>query len=323
MPSTAFGPLVEPGWPNLPQSDLGTKFVNAFAIGTEISRRKQALENQLAGMALKAQAMENQTQLREMQFGLAQQRLEFDRDKALQNAEFARERLGMADQTLGLRQAMFDAKQQKLSDAAEGTANLFNAEASLAEEGIHPGDKNFEAEYLRRISNTGAPPSVISAAARTALSNHYAQVRNRERDFDAQMKAFRERFGAEVFGNPMIQDVSVLGDPKSLPDDTTTTGVWPFRETKPTGKKLVSSVDPSGVALNKPVSLSVLEKYKKQYDQLIAGKNDIPLTHDHSDLGVYSQPANTMRERAQRIQSDPTASTAAKAAAEKWLRDNP
>lgn len=300
-------PWVEPGWPNLP--DQGMAMVSAFNAGQQISAKRQQLENQLAAMAIRQQNMELMAGLREAEFN--------------RRLEQGNQRLEIEQQTANLKDLIHQDAQNKLVNATEGTANLLNAEAQLADEGIKPGDKNFEAEYLRRIANTGAPNSVINAARRTQLMNHFAVTKNKEKELEANLKEFRERYGAEVLGNPRLQDVSILSDPSKLPDQVTNKGSWWSPKYEPTGNKLVPTFDYTGKPTTKPVSTQVLQKFKSEYESILKKKDDIPIIQDHPDMGVYAKPAGTLREKALRYRDDPNIGEATKAAAEKWLRENP
>ena len=68
-PLVGYEPQMEQ--PLMPKDqDLGTKFVNAFARGTEISRRRQQLENQLESLSLQNQRLQMQDEWKDREFDL-------------------------------------------------------------------------------------------------------------------------------------------------------------------------------------------------------------------------------------------------------------
>src|SRR5215471_14005232 len=102
-------------------------FANAARSAADINLKKGQLQRQLEAMALKSQHDDAMMALREQQFGLAQQKVEWERDKALQSLQFAGAREDIAYKTLGLRQSIFDAKQAADTRGIEGTQKAFDA----------------------------------------------------------------------------------------------------------------------------------------------------------------------------------------------------
>ena len=306
MPSTAFGPLIEPAatYPGAAQPpDLGQKFLNAFYIGSEINRRKQQLENQLAIAALKAQQQENMMSLREQQFGLAQQKADWQHQKDMQMVEFAGERMGLGQQALDIKQAIFDRETQKRSDEGEAVQKFFQNEAEMAQRGIRPGTENYETELFNSMP-PNLPASLRNNILKTRLTENVNTANNMERQNAVAMDSFAKRVGREVFGTPTIQDFTILKDPDSLPSKWTQEGVWPFKTTKIDPKiKLVPSYDPGDVQTIKEVPLSTLKSFKKEYEDLLEQKSHLPVLHDHPDLGVSTKPRNLRAEALDYIKS--------------------
>src|SRR5262245_32119069 len=107
MAGGPYGPLVEPGWPStLPSApDLGQKFLSGFAMGSEINRRKQQLEQQLEKMALENKRMEINQDLREREFQFKMGQAETMNQFRQQQLE---SRLGQADFMNWYRQQQLD-----------------------------------------------------------------------------------------------------------------------------------------------------------------------------------------------------------------------
>ena len=171
-----------------------------------------------------------------------------------------------------------------------GTESLLSADAELAERGIRPGNPQYEPEVARIVAQAaklGARNTTTSAFWRTAMINHAAVTNHMQKDYDTSLKSFRERFGTEVFGSPGIQDLTILENPQSLPDEPTPyKHFYSWEKEKPTGNKVITSYDAGGNAVSKIVPLKKIEGFRKEYSQLLDRQKDIPILHDHSDVGV-------------------------------------
>jgi hypothetical protein len=270
--------------------------MNAFYIGTEINRRKQQLENQLTIAAMKAQQQQGMMAIREQQFGLALQKADWQRDKDLQTMEMARDRMGLGQQALDIRQAIFDRETQKRSDEGAAVEKLYQNEAEMAQSGIIPGTENYETQLFNSMP-PNLPASLRNNYLKTRLTENVNRVNNVTKENTIAMDSFAKRVGREVFGTPTIQDFTILKDPDSLPSKWTQEGTWPFKTTKIDPKiKLVPSYDPGGNVTTKDVPLSTLKSFQKEYEDLLEQKKHIPVLHDHPDLGVSAKPRNLRAE---------------------------
>ena len=321
MPSTAFGPLVEPGWPDLKGPDMGQKFLAGAALGAEMNRRKQALENQLALYALKAQQMENQNSIRERQFELATQVADWKHEKDVQGLNDASRRIDLARDGMDLREQAFNFKTEKERQRQEGVAGIFNALSELDAEGIKPGDPNYEREVLSRTAPFAAtaPSAVVNNVQRNALNKHNDAIKQSRIAFDSEQRQFYNDIGRVLYGgNTLTQNLDPILHPEKLPDETSGgIGGWsigPYKN-KPTGNKIVTGPDGKKAT----VSMKDINDLKKRWDAITARRNSIPSPVDRADLGVFKDQPITLQQKAERALIDPNASPEAKAAAHKYL----
>lgn len=105
-----FGPYEQPGWPStLPYFQPAKTFQNAFAIGAEINRRKQQMENQMMQMSMRAQQNDIMTQIRVA-----------DYQRKLEQGD---QRLALGLGALNMREAALDLKRQTDQENMESITN--------------------------------------------------------------------------------------------------------------------------------------------------------------------------------------------------------
>lgn len=131
-----YGPYEQPGWPSsLPYFKPAETFRNAFAITSEINRRKQQLENQMMAMSLRAQQSEIANQIKVAEF-----------QRKLDQGD---QRLALAEQGMNLRalvdQHRFDIQGEKLDQAAKIVKETGEFSQYVDETGVSHDDPAFPA----------------------------------------------------------------------------------------------------------------------------------------------------------------------------------
>lgn len=197
MPSTAFGPLVEPGWPStLPgPPDLGQKFLNAFAIGSEINRRKQQLENQLAGMAIREHQNEMMNQFREAEY-----RRKLDQGD---------QRIYLAEQGRNLQQQIFDWKVNKDQETIQDVSDLASGITSL---NLDPADPKRPSAIWDIISKNPRAAKIAPGLIKDAFGSYNNAIRTKE----SQLKQERSDLMQDVknsVGRGQTADLDLLYNP--------------------------------------------------------------------------------------------------------------
>lgn len=173
-----YGPYEQPGWPStLPYFKPAETFRNAFAIGSEINRRKQQLENQMMAMSLRAQQNEIMNELRVADF-----------QRKLEQGD---QRLEMAQQAMNLKDTIFQWKQQKDKDTMDDIGNLAQGLGEISLDPADPGRPN-------------AIMDVISRNARGAKAAPFL-VKDAFGNYNMATRAVRNKFSADY--NDFIKEV--------------------------------------------------------------------------------------------------------------------
>jgi len=195
MPSTAFGPLVEPAatYPGAAQPpDLGRTFVNAFAIGSEINRRKQQLENQMAAMALRQQQNEITNQLRESEF-----------ERKLDQGN---QRLEMAQAGQNLRDSIFNwkvAKDQETMDDISGAAQ------GLGAINLDAADPKRPSAIWDVIQHNARAAKAMPSLFKDAFNNYNTAARTVQSKYDHDYRDFIQDVKNTV-GKGQITDLNLI-----------------------------------------------------------------------------------------------------------------
>lgn len=290
MAGTAFGPLVEPGWPNLQGPDLARNFLSGAQLGASINAKQRALENQLAGLTLKAQAMEYDHELDRAKFGLAQDKLQMQADRNAALLDIAHANLGLREQTANLAVT-------KYNDLVEGKSGLVEAQAILDSEHLHPGDEG----YIERFNQLTAPiigkvpTSTLNAVQRSVYNNNNAAIKEKQQYLNSDTKHFTSEASGILYGNanPVNPDLTPVIDYEKLPNKWSGGG-WFGGDVKidPT-VKLVPQTD----GTEREVAVSELRRLNARYKELDGIRQSLAKRHvvDRPDLGVHG--GDTIRIR--------------------------
>jgi hypothetical protein len=340
MPQTAFGPLVEPGWPSsLPgPPDLGKIFLNAAYLGSEMSRKKQQLENQLQLYALKAQQSEGQMALQEQKFGLAQQAMDLRHEKDVQDIEKTRDAMQRGWESLGLREQQLDinkSREDRIAEhqkkIADGALGALQTQGEMG--GKDPLDPGYVTDYYSTlIKNTGGnlPPATVNSILRNVKNDRNQKLAQAEKANADELKYFQERVGSELYGNPKITNPDPYLHPEKYGDEPkpqTWSDWFQGAPRQTTGNKLIPIRDPSTgkVIDTRKASVDDLTRYNKEYRDIVARGQKLPRQEADPSLGVY--PVNDLPrndyERALRWRNDATADPKVRAAATRYLEQHP
>lgn len=314
MPSvqTAFGPIVEPGWPStLPKPDIADKFVAGAALGAQMNLKRQNLERQLQELALKNQNLEFQHYNDTRNFLLKQSLGEERNDIARQRMEGWREQALMSNerlnQELALHQREQDRKEQNADmkwmqeDAKYRAAQI---PYELDKEGVERGTAEWLKRYNEKRSGIyGLPNAVSTAIDRNAFNAYNVDAeRARKAEIDKE-KAYYRDVQDKVWGDGITTDLNPIFHPEQY--DKELKGTYGFR--KPTGNIIIGKVKtPSGEVKKRVINPSVLTEMNKRWYELEAEKQKIgkPVIDPH--VGVYPGRPETDQEKATRILRDTT-----------------
>jgi hypothetical protein len=301
---SAFGPIVEPGWPStLPGSpDLAGAFLNAARIGSENNARQQRLENQLAYYAMRTQGMQNIGQMREQQFGLAQQRMQQQmenqaaalglRQQAMdQNASFQNQRIDIGNKGMDIRQQLLDLAGQKVADRQEGSAGVLQAQQDMANQGINPGDPNYYNAFNQALiaNNANKSPVEMRAAMALAARTQNSAAFNLTKVNEAEYNAFMQNYGNTVGRSKNFTDLTPILNPGAYQPETKTTGGFLGfgGTTTPTGNITIPLLNAQGRQVGKnAVPASTLADLNAQYQAIMQRRNQIPHRINDPSLGV-------------------------------------
>lgn len=228
MASTAFGPLVEPGWPNLPVSDLGTKFINAFALGSEINRRKQQMENQLAAMAIRERQNEMMNQYREAEF-----RRKLDQGE---------QRIMLAEQGRNLQNEIF---QWKVNKDQETQEDIMGLAQGLGKIKLAPDDPNRPSAIWDVIQNNSRAAKAAPGLIKDAFGNYNSATRSRQSKWAQDYNDFLKDFKNSV-GRGQFTDLNLIYNMDNWKTDPKKPGMlWaeiPTTQTGPDGQPIKTAV---------------------------------------------------------------------------------
>lgn len=277
MASTAFGPLVEPGWLNVPQNDLGEKFVRAFAMGTEINRRKQQLENQLAAMAIRERQNEMMNQFRQA-----------DYERKLSQGE---QRIALAEQGRNLQNEIFNWKVMKDQETQDDIMGLAQGIGAIK---LDKSDPKYPSAVWDVIASNSRAAKVAPGLIKDAFGNYNTAARAAQSKWAQDYNNFVKDVKNSV-GRGQLTDMNFLynmdnwkTDPKK-PDmlwaevPTTTPG--------PDGKPVKSAVTlPASKVLALHNELLDLDKRHKDMPQQVS--NEYVKAEDSGYSELKPLPAN-------------------------------
>jgi hypothetical protein len=326
MPSTAFGPLVEPAatYPGAAQPpDLGQRFLSGFYMMSEVNRRKQQLENQMAAMALRQQQNDINNSIRE-----ADLRRKLDQNEAL-NAYRDREQ--------NTKDMIFN---WKVAKDQEGMDDIAGAAQGLSSISLDPADPNRPAAIWKVIENNSRAAKLAPGMFKSAFDTYNTAsrtVRSRfDHDYNDFLKDVKNNIGVGqstdlnlLWNINQWQEKWVDKEGRDLPHQPSEQ--YPAPPGAHKTEDLYAKIPtigaggvPGEVYVTRPATKimalrnRMLELDKRATNMPSQVNNEYATPQTVNDV----KPA-TMRDRAMSIQSDPGATSAAKAAAEKWLKDNP
>jgi hypothetical protein len=307
MPSvqSAFGPIVEPGWPStLPGApDLHGALMSAIQLKTQMNLKQQQLENQAMLYASRYENSERARELAGMKFEQQRQVDQWNHEKTLANEDYKyrqlddlnthRERVYELRELDQKRQnTETDLKIQKYEEGKKGAQYLRDVEAQLYREGLSEEDAAYwprRTELLQLIPGDAKyPSSELSAANRLAKYKSNVRGFDKRKQLKEDYEAWQKDMGNTVWGTEQLTDPWPVFYPKDLKPQMTGGG-WdpPFgrKEQKPTGKLIVNTWGPDG-AYEKYVDPAELRRLRQEHRALEERKKRISPQFNDPTLNI-------------------------------------
>lgn len=323
---TAFGPIVEPGWPDLKGPDMGAKFLSGAYIMGNINAKRQALENQMAQYALKIQGMEQENSLKEKKYELDKQALEQRGDVGFWRADIAERRLGLQGD---IAQSVVDEKQKKI----DGNRAVINAVTSMYQDGIGKDDPRYGDELPRRVISASpyADQALIRQVLQANLGDYNLNANRQDQALIHREKMFLDKMGSKLYGDPTLHLTGPIEDPSQYPEEKTggsyfgPFGLPTFKKSKEelTGYRTGTITLPSGETVEKKFKTTDLTTLAKEWKAIQEAKSKRLPSVDLPSFGIYSKPAASAAERSRRIVADPDEDPQKRAAAQFYLDQHP
>lgn len=260
--------------------------MNAFYMGTEISRKRQALENQLEAMALKNQQTQFLDQIREKEY-------ERKLDQGQQRLELMAQGRDLSDQlkTLQIEKlsgAMTKAS-QIASDVSEGKDEALQA-GSTATDPANPYYVSTRLSILNRypgLKTEGWSYDKI-------VNEHNAALRATRTNQQAERSAFLKKVASDVIKDSSVDAGAILSDPnRALPGFKTV--ATPDEKKQGIEPPVLPNIDPK---TGKMVSTALDERGQMRTFEKDAKGNYIPA---YQQVFQLQSPAGSPNPRYARI----------------------
>lgn len=229
-----FGPLVAPGWPNLQGPDIAGAFLHAFTVGAANANRQRQLENQLAGMSLRAQIAENRHALDEDKFNLAVRNADFQHSLDTQKFGILQDYQNVREERAKAYVDNIETALKRKVDQDDAKEKIMGIGPQLTSEGFTPGTQAYLSEYQKRAApiSGSLPTSAWNAIQRDLHTNYNADALRYRRDFDAEERSLNHDIGAQIWNNPNKYDPTPLLFPdkfaatKTAPGSRSISNLW-------------------------------------------------------------------------------------------------
>jgi hypothetical protein len=334
---TPYGPLVAPAIPE--GTDVATPFMNAFQVAAQNNAKQRSLENQMQRYALQAQQTYNERLLDWAKFGQAQTRLENDRDQKQRMYELAVGNANNKDKLYELRDENLQFRINKEFEQGDAKANADRAVNEVEIGGILPGDPKYPSQahmaiqpYIAKMPTQAYDHTVDSIAAR-----HNVAAANKWKAYNMQKQMYEQDVGGTLgYDVNLRPNTAAVYNPQSLLTPKKTGGFFgygakPLKDEKGDPIYEVTLKDATGATHPATITMTQINDLRKRdkdieamHDQL-PGMMVGPTTKPPADLAnVNVDPqAAILHQRARQALADPNASSDARAAAQKYLQDNP
>ena len=301
--------------------------LNAWSMATQIKQKRNELEQRMAETVAHDRQLEIENKFTKDRLGLELMRIQSE-------AGYRQNELGIQQQRIGIEKnnsdRQVDALKYKMNQgdkAGEARHQLSMIQSQLDEEGIPRGTRQWREEYDKRSAPYIAdlPGSQYNAAMRYVQSNQQNVINQETKNQENREYAFQKKVGAQLFGNAGVSDLGPVINPGSLEDETKTEGKFWHTEVKTgTGNKKIyyQDLQTGKKTFVRNATWKELTDLHNEWQSLNKSRGELSDPINDPDTGVQP-PARTLKERAQRISTDPNASNQAKAAAEKYLKENP
>lgn len=329
---TAFGPIVEPGWPDLKGPDMGAKFLSGAYIMGNINAKRQELENKMAMYALKMQQMEGEDSLKEKRYQLAVDTLQ-------SNIQHKDQMLELQGRGADAKDAMVQLALNKFDQRNAGDKAMFDAATNVLTT-VPKDDERFPNAFLQAVTSNArdADPAKARMLIQTNVNDYNINANRQDTALAHREKMLLDKIGSKLYGDPTLHFTDPIEHPELYPEEMTGGGsTWsnikkwatgqPYGEDegppKKSGIRTGSVTLPTGDTKEVKFKTTDLTELTKQWQALQKAKDKRLPTVDMPEYGVYAKPADSPRERAQRILADPDSDPAKRQAAQFWLDQHP
>lgn len=337
---TPYGPLVAPDVPEGINPQV--PFMTAFQIAANNNAKQRALENQLQHYALQAKKSEIDRTLDWAKFGLAQDRLEKDKNHAQQMYELGVMNSNIRDKMWqtrdeGMQNRLLQAQQQVQAKSATEQA-LQNLEAS----GVVPGSKDYVSEALKAIGPQvgNLPNAVYDRTIDGIASRHNAAGVQKWRYYNMQRQLHEQNVGQQLGYDANLKPLeAAIYNPGVVLKPKMEGGLFGYGQHQAKDEKgnPVWETELKDYASGKShpatVTQTMLNKLKEEADALEQLHDDLPgfiqTSTNKTNVQVDGHDADVspetirLRKTSLRALQDPGASAAAKTAAQAWLDAHP
>jgi hypothetical protein len=283
-------------------------------------------------MSLKAQSDAADNERKDGMYQLAVERLQSSNQFKDQELELKRQAGDARDARV---QLAFD----KFDQRNAGNKALFDAANNVLTT-IPKDDERFPNAFVQAVTNNArdADPAMYRTLIKTNIDDYNINANRQDTAIAHQEKMLLDKIGSKLYGDPTLHFTDPIEHPEKYPEEMTGGGgTWsniknwatgkPYGEDQgppqPSGTRAGSITLPSGDTKEVTFKTTDLTDLTKQWKALQAAKDKRLPTVDMPEYGVYAKPADSPRERAQRILADPDSDPAKRQAAQFWLDQHP
>ena len=279
--------------------DIAADVMKGLQVGSNIwqahanaNAKQQQMENQLASYALRAQQMQQSSEMREAQFQMSQDKLKWDMDKFKstmdwnrakeQDAAKDRDRAADArDWGLQIKENKADQFVARKADEAQASQGFWSEIALLDSK---PGTDQYNLEVPKIAAKYAhfAPAIVDDLASKALIKSNQARD-TMQRGYEAEVRDWNNRVGQTLGygGNTLEQNVPVIMHPENFLKDQKAGGYFDTSfGAQPTGKKIYTT----STGQEKVVEPADIAKLQSDWNSIQTRKPGAPV--HQPDIGV-------------------------------------
>jgi hypothetical protein len=317
---SAFGSLVEPGWPStLPGGpDLTSAFMSAAQLKAQTNAKQQQLMNQLASYALRAQNLEHDREMDQKKFELAQQAQEIRNFSEVNDAKNAAARLAYQYEAMGARNERdklnYDLRAKKDTDRIVGQQGLARIRNDAHNLGYQEGTQEFRNYVDAHVNEIEGliPSSELKQTLKPIYKDENANIKairtalfQDKANLDADIKK-------EVWANSKMTGTDPVDRPDLVPDEMTGQDFFGRGGTRTGRKQIKTYNEMTGEETVNYIDATRLQELHNRRMKLIDDEKKLPKYRNDPAMGVYQDETKQL-EHDKRIQQAKQAQAAAAA----------